>query len=180
MAEDNNAEHEQGAEAESTDAVAEATEPTAEETPAEAPAAAAEPAAAASGARAKAPAKAVGEEPEAAPRKRTPRPKVAKKEPVKKERGTYQRAPKPEREQGRRKERRGVVMSDKGDKTITVRIDSAKPHPKYLKIVRRSSRIHAHDEKNQAKVGDLVRLVECRPLSRTKRWRLVEILEAAK
>jgi small subunit ribosomal protein S17 len=180
VAEDNNGELEQGTEAESTDDAAEVAEPTAEETPAEAPAAAEEPAApAASGAR-KASAKAAKAEPKAEPRKRTPRPKVAKKEPVKKERGTYMRQPKPEREQGRRKERRGVVMSDKGDKTITVRIDSAKPHPKYLKIVRRSTKIHAHDEKNQAKIGDLVRVVECRPLSRTKRWRLVEILEAAK
>jgi small subunit ribosomal protein S17 len=80
----------------------------------------------------------------------------------------------------RRKERRGVVVSDKMEKTVVVRVDILKPHPKYKKMMRRSIRLHAHDEQNQAKVGDTVRLVETRPLSATKRWRLAEIVEVAK
>ena len=76
--------------------------------------------------------------------------------------------------------RMGKVVSDKADKTITVRIDIAKRHRRYRKIVRSSSTLHAHDETNDANAGDLVRVVECRPMSRTKRWRLVEILERAK
>ena len=84
------------------------------------------------------------------------------------------------RERGRRKERRGVVVSDKMDKTVVVRVDITKPHPKYKKMMRRSIKLHAHDEENTAKRGDLVRLVESRPLSRTKRWRLVEIVEEAR
>ena len=76
--------------------------------------------------------------------------------------------------------RMGKVVSDKADKTITVRIDIAKRHRRYRKIVRSSSTLHAHDEANSANEGDLVREVECRPMSRTKRWRLVEILERAK
>jgi small subunit ribosomal protein S17 len=76
--------------------------------------------------------------------------------------------------------RLGKVVSDKADKTITVRIDIAKRHRRYRKIVRSSSTLHAHDESNDANEGDLVRVVECRPMSRTKRWRLVEILERAK
>ena len=76
--------------------------------------------------------------------------------------------------------RQGTVVSDKADKTITVRIDIAKRHRRYRKIVRSSSTLHAHDERNDAHAGDLVRVVESRPLSRTKRWRLVEILERAK
>ena len=76
--------------------------------------------------------------------------------------------------------RMGKVVSDKADKTITVRIDIAKRHRRYRKIVRSSSTLHAHDETNDANEGDLVRVVECRPMSRTKRWRLVEILERAK
>ena len=111
--------------------------------------------------------------------KRTTRPKVAKKEVVK-ERGEYKRVPRPVREQGMRKERRGLVVSASPDKTIVVRIDSAKPHPKYKKIVRRSNKLHAHDEENTAGVGDTVRIVECRPLSKTKNWRLVEIVERAR
>ena len=84
------------------------------------------------------------------------------------------------RERGRRKERRGVVVSDAMDKTVVVRVDVTKPHPKYHKMLRRSIRLHAHDEENRSKVGDLVRLVETRPLSRTKRWRVAEIVEEAK
>jgi small subunit ribosomal protein S17 len=119
----------------------------------------------------------------AEPKRRGPRPKPMKAKPkaaAKKERGTYRRDPKPVREQAPRKERRGIVVSSKPDKTITVRVDSAKPHPKYLKIVRRSIKLHAHDERNEANVGDVVRVVETRPLSKLKRWRLTEILERAK
>jgi small subunit ribosomal protein S17 len=76
--------------------------------------------------------------------------------------------------------RQGTVVSNKADKTITVRIDIVRRHPAYEKIVRRSSKLHAHDERNEASEGDVVRLVETRPLSRTKRWRLDEILERAK
>jgi small subunit ribosomal protein S17 len=76
--------------------------------------------------------------------------------------------------------RMGKVVSDKADKTITVRIDIAKRHRRYRKIVRSSSTVHVHDERNDANAGDLVRVVECRPMSRTKRWRLVEILERAR
>lgn len=79
-----------------------------------------------------------------------------------------------------RKERRGVVVSDKMDKTITVRIDSRKPHRKYGKMVSQSRRFKVHDVKNEARTGDTVRIVETRPLSKTKRWRLVEILDRAK
>jgi small subunit ribosomal protein S17 len=117
------------------------------------------------------------------PKRRGPRPKPLKakaKATVKKERGTYRRDPKPVREQAPRKERRGVVVSSKPDKTITVRVDSAKPHPKYLKIVRRSIKLHAHDERNEANLGDVVKITETRPLSKLKRWRLTEILERAK
>ena len=81
---------------------------------------------------------------------------------------------------GRPKVRQGVVVSAKPDKTITVRIDIARRHRTYKKIVRSSSTLHAHDEKNEANEGDTVRVVESRPLSRTKRWRLVEILERAR
>jgi small subunit ribosomal protein S17 len=81
---------------------------------------------------------------------------------------------------GRLKVRQGVVVSDGADKTITVRIDVARQHRMYKKIVRTSSTLHAHDEGNEAHVGDTVRVVESRPLSRTKRWRLVEVLERAR
>jgi small subunit ribosomal protein S17 len=83
-------------------------------------------------------------------------------------------------ERPRRKERRGVVVSDAMDKTVVVRVDIIKPHPKYHKMMRRSIRLHAHDERNEAKVGDVVRLSETRPLSRTKRWRVAEIVEVAR
>ncbi|MCB0881333.1 MAG: 30S ribosomal protein S17 [Thermoleophilia bacterium] len=79
-----------------------------------------------------------------------------------------------------RKVRQGVVVSAERDKTITVRIDTAAPHPMYKKTVRRSSKLHAHDENNEAHAGDLVRVIECRPLSKQKRWRLTEIVERAK
>ena len=86
----------------------------------------------------------------------------------------------PEHGPGRPKVRQGVVVSAKPDKTITVRIDVARRHRRYRKILRTSTTLHAHDERNDAHEGDTVRVVECRPLSRTKRWRLVEILERAK
>jgi small subunit ribosomal protein S17 len=85
-----------------------------------------------------------------------------------------------EETRGRRKERRGVVISDAMDKTVVVRVDVVKPHRKYHKMLRRSIKLHAHDEANSSKVGDVVRLVETRPLSRTKRWRVAEIVEVAK
>ncbi len=78
------------------------------------------------------------------------------------------------------KVRQGIVVSNKGDKSITVRIDIARRHPTYEKIVRRSRTLHAHDERNEAGEGDVVQVVETRPLSKTKRWRLVGILEKAK
>jgi small subunit ribosomal protein S17 len=80
---------------------------------------------------------------------------------------------------GRQKTRQGVVISDKADKTITVRIDIARRHRRYSKIVRTSTKLHAHDEQNDAHMGDTVVVRECRPLSRIKRWRLVEVVERA-
>jgi small subunit ribosomal protein S17 len=76
--------------------------------------------------------------------------------------------------------RTGTVVSAKPDKTIVVRIDISRRHRKYEKIVRSTNKLHVHDEANDANEGDLVRVVESRPLSRTKRWRLVEVLERAK
>jgi ribosomal protein uS17 len=109
---------------------------------------------------------------------RRARTKVTREKP--KTRKPIVRLPKPEAELGRRQERRGVVVSDKGDKTIVVKVDMIKSHPKYKKVIRRSTRFHAHDEANTAGVGDIVRIVETRPLSKTKRWRLAEIVEKAK
>ena len=86
----------------------------------------------------------------------------------------------PDVPKGNRKVRQGVVVSDKADKTITVRIDLARRDRMYGKVVRSSNTLHAHDERNDANIGDTVRVVESRPLSRTKRWRLVEILERAR
>jgi small subunit ribosomal protein S17 len=85
-----------------------------------------------------------------------------------------------ERESVAAKVRQGVVVSNKAEKSITVRIDIARRHPTYEKVVRRSRTLHAHDERNEAGEGDIVRVVETRPLSKTKRWRLVEVLERAK
>lgn len=81
---------------------------------------------------------------------------------------------------GYRKVRRGYVVSDKMDKTVVVSVEDRVKHPKYGKVIRRSTRVKAHDEANGAGVGDLVLLMETRPLSATKRWRIVEILERAK
>jgi small subunit ribosomal protein S17 len=88
--------------------------------------------------------------------------------------------PPAQRESAGRKVRQGTVVSSKADKTITVRIDVARRHRTYEKIVRSSSTLHAHDESNEANEGDRVRIVETRPLSKTKRWRLTEVLEKAK
>ena len=85
-----------------------------------------------------------------------------------------------ERQPGVQKTRQGVVVSDKAEKTITVRIDVARRHRRYEKIVRTSTTLHAHDERNDAHIGDTVIVRESRPLSRTKRWRLVEVVEKAR
>jgi small subunit ribosomal protein S17 len=81
---------------------------------------------------------------------------------------------------GYRKGRRGYVTSDKMDKTIVVEVEDRVKHPLYGKVIRRTSKVKAHDEANSAGVGDLVLISETRPLSATKRWRLVEIVEKAK
>jgi small subunit ribosomal protein S17 len=81
---------------------------------------------------------------------------------------------------GRPKVRQGVVVSAKPDKTITVRIDVTRRHRVYKKIVRSSSTLHVHDERNDAHEGDLVRVIESRPISRLKRWRLVEVVERSR
>ncbi len=83
-------------------------------------------------------------------------------------------------ERNLRKTRVGVVVSDKMDKTITVAIQDNVRHPLYNKIVKKTYKLKAHDEKNDAKIGDTVRVMETRPLSKDKRWRLVEIMERAK
>jgi small subunit ribosomal protein S17 len=106
-------------------------------------------------------------------RTKTVREKPATRKPI-------TRTEKPVSELGRRQERRGVVVSDKGDKTIVVKVDVIKSHAKYKKVIRRAVKFHAHDEANQAGVGDMVRIVETRPLSKTKRWRLAEIVEKAR
>lgn len=90
------------------------------------------------------------------------------------------RLEKPEHERGRSQERQGTVVSAAMDKTIVVKVEVTKSHRKYKKVVRRSVKFHAHDEGNSAKLGDVVRIVETRPLSATKRWRLTEIVEVAK
>ena len=90
------------------------------------------------------------------------------------------RLEKPEHDRGRRQERRGVVVSDAMDKTIVVKVESVRAHQRYKKVIRRSVKFHAPDERNQAHVGDRVRIVETKPLSKTKRWRLAEVLEQAK
>ena len=81
---------------------------------------------------------------------------------------------------GQQKTRQGIVVSDRAAKTITVRIDVTRRHPRYEKVVRTSATLHAHDEKDEAHIGDTVVVRETRPLSRTKRWRLVEVLERAR
>jgi small subunit ribosomal protein S17 len=153
--------------------------PAEEPAPADEPAAEPEPKAAAEAPAAPAPQS--GPKPK---RKRLPRAERPKKGRVQRERSATRkpivRLPKPESELGRRQERQGTVVSDKGDKTIVVKVDTIKAHPRYKKVVRRSRKFHAHDEQNAAKIGDVVRIVETRPLSKSKNWRLAEILEVAK
>jgi small subunit ribosomal protein S17 len=84
------------------------------------------------------------------------------------------------RSRGNRKVRVGVVVSDKMQKTVVVRIDRRVAHPRYGKMVTRSTNVKAHDEENRAKTGDTVRIMETRPLSRDKRWRVVDIVEKAR
>jgi small subunit ribosomal protein S17 len=79
----------------------------------------------------------------------------------------------------RQREMQGVVVSDKMDKTIVVEVTTVQPHPRYKKVVRRSRKLKAHDELNDARIGDQVLVRECRPLSKEKTWRLVEILHRA-
>src|SRR3954471_4186855 len=81
---------------------------------------------------------------------------------------------------GRPKVRQGVVISDKAEKTVAVRVDIARRHKRYHKILRSSITLHVHDEANEAHTGDTVRVQECRPMSRSKRWRLLEVLERAR
>ena len=88
--------------------------------------------------------------------------------------------PTQQKQRGERKVREGYVVSDKMDKTIVVSLEDRVKHPLYGKVIRRTSKVKAHDEANTAGIGDRVRLMETRPLSATKRWRLVEILEKAK
>lgn len=83
-------------------------------------------------------------------------------------------------ERGNRKVRIGTVTSNKMEKTITVLVETVKQHPLYKKTIRTSKKYKAHDENNEAKTGDVVRIMECRPLSKDKRWRLIEVVERAK
>ena len=83
-------------------------------------------------------------------------------------------------ERNLRKVRDGVVVSNKMEKTIVIRVDRKLKHPKYGKFLKKSTKYHAHDEKDECNIGDTVRIMETRPLSKTKCWRLVEILERAK
>jgi small subunit ribosomal protein S17 len=144
-------------------------------TPAKKASAARKPAAKKSAARKPAAKKAAAKKP-AAKKAAAAAPVVAKKKAKPKAKAPR---PAPERVPGR-KERRGVVVSSSMEKTIVVRIDAVRSHDRYGKIVRRSNKLHAHDEQNVAGVGDVVRVVETRPLSATKRWRLLEVLERAK
>jgi small subunit ribosomal protein S17 len=86
----------------------------------------------------------------------------------------------PQESVANRKTRTGVVVSAAREKTITVLLQTSRAHPRYGKTVRTTSKLHAHDERNEAAEGDLVRIIECRPLSKQKRWRLDEILERAR
>jgi len=160
------------AEAEAAEAPAEEAAPAAEAEAAEAPAEEAAPAA-------EQPAPAEKKKRKRLPRaQRRQRPKPQRERPA--ERKPITRLPKPVAERGQRQERRGVVVSNAMDKTIVVKVDTVKAHTRYKKVVRRSVKFHAHDPENQANVGDIVRIVETRPLSKTKNWRLAEVVEAAK
>ena len=183
-AEEPAAEAEEAPAAEETEAVAEAEpdEPAAEATAVDEPAADA--AAEQGGGEEAAAAEAAPQSGPKPKRKRIPRalrPKKTRPTRVRStERKPIVRLEAPDHERGRRQERQGKVVSDAMEKTIVVEASVVKAHPRYKKVVRRSVKFHAHDEHSEAKVGDLVRIVETRPLSRTKRWRLVEIVEAAK
>ncbi len=83
-------------------------------------------------------------------------------------------------QRGLRKTRVGIVVSDKMDKTITIAIERKVPHPIYRKYFKKTTKLMAHDEKSECRVGDKVKVMETRPLSKSKRWRLVEIVEKAK
>jgi small subunit ribosomal protein S17 len=194
MADEEKNEIEEPTEAAEPEAEAEAPA-AAEEAPAEEPVAEAEaeaePEAAADEAAEPVAEEPVAEEPEeAAPakpsRSRRHVPRTERRQRPKRVRGgattrkAIVRLPKPDHERGRNRERRGVVVSDKGDKTIVVKVDVIKSHPKYKKVVRSTVKFHAHDEQNEAGLGDTVRIVETRPLSKTKRWRLAEIVEKAR
>jgi small subunit ribosomal protein S17 len=109
---------------------------------------------------------------------RRQRSKPAREKPA--ERKPIVRLEKPEKELGRRQERRGVVVSNAMDKTIVVQVEVIKIHQRYKKVIRRSRKFHAHDERNEANVGDVVRIVETRPLSKTKTWRLAEVVQVAR
>ena len=85
-----------------------------------------------------------------------------------------------DQQRSRRRSVQGTVSSDKMDKTITVSVERLFKHPKYKKYIRKHSKVQAHDERNEAGVGDMVELMECRPLSKPKRWRLVRVVEKAK
>jgi small subunit ribosomal protein S17 len=134
-------------------------------------------------------------EPHKAGPQRTTEERIADREAIRKQKANERRkeravtkdehkagtgTPVAEREANAAKVRQGIVVSNKGDKSITVRIDIARRHPTYEKIVRRSRTLHAHDERNEAGEGDMVRIVETRPLSKTKRWRLVDVVEKAR
>jgi small subunit ribosomal protein S17 len=99
---------------------------------------------------------------------------------AKKEKTAGTGTPRAEKESNAAKVRQGIVVSDKAEKSITVRVDIVRRHPVYEKVIRRSRTLHAHDERNEAGEGDVVRVVETRPLSKTKRWRLVEVVEKAR
>lgn len=113
-----------------------------------------------------------------APAKAAPK-KVAAAEPVSKDKGP-KHTPATPKPRGRRKTRIGYVVSDKMQKTIVVELEDRMRHPLYGKIIRTTKKVKAHDENSVAGIGDRVSLMETRPLSATKRWRLVEILEKAK
>lgn len=83
-------------------------------------------------------------------------------------------------DRGSRKVRVGTVVSDKMDKTIIVKTESLKKHPLYKKMIKQTKKYHAHDETNESNIGDTVRIMETKPTSKTKRWRLVEVVEKAK
>jgi small subunit ribosomal protein S17 len=112
--------------------------------------------------------------------RRTARAKLREKAAAARAAAPSEPTPPREHGEGRQKLRQGLVVSDKADKTITVRIDTARQHRRYHKIVRSSTTLHAHDESNDAHIGDTVIVRESRPLSRLKRWRLVEVVERAR